>query len=183
MWSITLKVGWFCKKFGAHPFLLKVKYPLPPPNINLSFPIGFLILQTVIILILLSRCWKYQYLTLFRLELWPGYDTSIHKYDAGVLLNLDVSHKVMRTNNVLAILYELYSSVGERNFYNVATKKLVGEIVITRYLFIKVSYSHTQSFLFSSLYFWCFCIGIVLRLEGLSVLRHVTYSLYWSTSR
>eukprot|EP00794_Sanderia_malayensis_P014355 gene14355-15851_t len=68
-----------------------------------------------------------------KLELWPGYETGIHTYDAGCLLNLDVSHKVMRTNTVLSILYDLYHQVGEKNFYNVATKKLVGEIVLTRY--------------------------------------------------
>eukprot|EP00795_Rhopilema_esculentum_P015072 gene15072-6238_t len=68
-----------------------------------------------------------------RLQLWPGYNTSILRFDAGVLLNIDVSHKVMRLDTVLDILTELYSQVGESRFHNIATKKLVGETVLTRY--------------------------------------------------
>ena len=67
-----------------------------------------------------------------RLQLWPGYNTSILRYDAGTLLNLDVSHKVMRLNTVLDILYELYNKVGQGRFYNTAVKMLVGETVLTR---------------------------------------------------
>lgn len=31
------------------------------------------------------------------MELWPGYITAIAEYDAGVMLNIDVAHKVLRT--------------------------------------------------------------------------------------
>ena len=41
----------------------------------------------------------------------------------------------MRLNSVLDLLYELYNSVDPRNFHNLAVKKLVGEIVITRYFY------------------------------------------------
>ena len=46
------------------------------------------------------------YLTsiLFRLEIWPGYVNTIQHYDGGLLLMLDVSHRVLRTDTVLDFL-------------------------------------------------------------------------------
>ena len=32
-----------------------------------------------------------------RLEIWPGYVTAVQEYEGGLMLNLDVSHKVLRT--------------------------------------------------------------------------------------
>ena len=57
-------------------------------------------------------------------------------YETEVLLSADVSHKVLRTTTVLEYLYELYNSLGGRgDFHAEATKKLVGQIVLTRYCF------------------------------------------------
>ncbi|RMX60997.1 hypothetical protein pdam_00014203 [Pocillopora damicornis] len=70
----------------------------------------------------------------FGLQLWPGYSTSILPYETDILLSADVSHKVLRTTTVLEYLYELYECMGQRgNFHMEATKKLVGQIVLTRY--------------------------------------------------
>lgn len=70
----------------------------------------------------------------FGLQLWPGYSTSILPYETDILLSADVSHKVLRTTTVLEYLYELYERMGQRgNFHMEATKKLVGQIVLTRY--------------------------------------------------
>ena len=81
--------------------------------------------------------WHSQSLKLFliapRLELWPGYTTSIMPYETEVLLSADVSHKVLRQTTVLEYLYELYNSVNQREFHSIATKKLVGQIILTRY--------------------------------------------------
>ena len=41
---------------------------------------------------------------LFRLEIWPGYVNTIQHYDGGLLLMLDVSHRVLRTDTVLDFL-------------------------------------------------------------------------------
>lgn len=68
-----------------------------------------------------------------RLELWPGYTTSIMPYETEVLLSADVSHKVLRQTTVLEYLYELYNTVNQRDFHSTATKKLVGQIILTRY--------------------------------------------------
>ncbi|XP_078598434.1 piwi-like protein 1 [Branchiostoma floridae x Branchiostoma japonicum] len=44
----------------------------------------------------------------------------------------DVSHKIMRTDTVLDLMYDLFHQ-HPRDFYEQATKMLVGEIVLTRY--------------------------------------------------
>lgn len=65
-------------------------------------------------------------------EIWPGYATSIAEYENGnVLLCADVSHKILRTKNVLSVLYEMSQRGGA--FQEEAIKALVGEIVLTKY--------------------------------------------------
>lgn len=68
-----------------------------------------------------------------KLELWPGFSTSILHYESSVLLQADVSHKVLRKTTVLDFLYNLFNSRRGGAFHEEATKKLVGEIVLTRY--------------------------------------------------
>ncbi|XP_068681290.1 piwi-like protein 1 [Montipora foliosa] len=68
----------------------------------------------------------------FRLELWPGYTTSIMPYETDVLLSADVSHKVLRQSTVLEYLYDLYGST-KKDFHGEACKKLIGQIILTRY--------------------------------------------------
>ena len=40
----------------------------------------------------------------FRLEVWPGYVSSIARYAGGLLLQLDVSHRVLRTETCLDVM-------------------------------------------------------------------------------
>jgi len=68
-----------------------------------------------------------------KMQVWPGISTSILQYDKDVMLCADVSHKVLRQQSVLEFLYEMHKSTPQNRFYDVATKKLVGEIVLTRY--------------------------------------------------
>ena len=44
----------------------------------------------------------------------------------------DISHKLLRTNTVLDTMYDLYHKVRGQDFQALCTKKLVGEIVLTR---------------------------------------------------
>jgi aubergine-like protein len=39
-----------------------------------------------------------------RLELWPGYVSSIQQLDGGLLLMFDVSHRLLRTDTALDFL-------------------------------------------------------------------------------
>ena len=66
-----------------------------------------------------------------RLELWPGFITSILQYERSVMLGLDISHKILRMDTVYDFLNDLYNEDRSR-FREMATKKLVGEIVLTR---------------------------------------------------
>ena len=67
-----------------------------------------------------------------KLELWPGYITSIHAYEDQLLLMLDVSHKLLRTDSALDFLYDTYHTQTQ-NFQEQAMKQLVGMVVLTRY--------------------------------------------------
>ena len=66
-----------------------------------------------------------------RLELWPGFVTSILQYERSIMLGLDISHKILRTDTVYEYMNDIYNS-GKSNFYDLVTKGLVGEIVLTR---------------------------------------------------
>ncbi|KAI6656672.1 piwi B [Oopsacas minuta] len=67
-----------------------------------------------------------------KLELWPGYITSIHAYEDQLLLMLDVSHKLLRTDSALDFLYDMYHQQTQ-SFQEQVTKQLVGTVVLTRY--------------------------------------------------
>ncbi|XP_077999596.1 piwi-like protein 2 [Glandiceps talaboti] len=66
-----------------------------------------------------------------KLEIWPGYITSLREYEGGLLLLTDVSHKVLRHENVLDFMYSLYRK--SNSFQEDCTRQLVGNIVLTRY--------------------------------------------------
>ena len=75
-----------------------------------------------------------------RLELWPGFVTSILQYEKNVMLCADISHKIMRTDTILDFFHDIKS---EKNFTEKAIKALVGEIVLTRYQkIIQSSYAY-----------------------------------------
>jgi aubergine-like protein len=66
------------------------------------------------------------------LEIWPGFATSILNYETSVLLMCDVSHKILRINTVLDDLYDIRNQA-RGNFKEEAMKKLLGQIILTRY--------------------------------------------------
>ena len=68
-----------------------------------------------------------------KMQVWPGISTSILQYESDVMLCADVAHKVLRMQTVLEFLYEIYNSLRDKSgFYDLAKKKLLGEIVLTR---------------------------------------------------
>ncbi len=69
------------------------------------------------------------------LQVWPGFVTSIHQHDAGVLLSMELSHKILRTDTVLDKMYEAHATTQRRNvsFEEECKRLLVGQIVLTRY--------------------------------------------------
>lgn len=64
------------------------------------------------------------------MEIWPGYVTSIRQHENKILMCVEITHKVLRTDTVL----DLYrSSCGNPNGNGVFLKLIVGQIVLTNY--------------------------------------------------
>ncbi|XP_038061502.1 piwi-like protein 1 [Patiria miniata] len=67
-----------------------------------------------------------------KLEIWPGYVTAIHEYSSGLMLQLDVSHKVLCYETILDTMTEIYRR-NPNNFQDECVRHIVGTIVLTRY--------------------------------------------------
>ena len=73
---------------------------------------------------------------MFRLEVWPGFSSSILQFETSSMLIIDVSHKVLHFQTVLDVMYDVYNSCrGAPNFKELAAKKIIGQIVLTRSVF------------------------------------------------
>ncbi|XP_072409954.1 piwi-like protein 2 isoform X1 [Chiloscyllium punctatum] len=68
----------------------------------------------------------------YRLQIWPGYSASIRRTDGGLMLLVDVSHKVIRNDSVIDVMQAIYQKSSE-NFQDDCTKQLVGSIIMTKY--------------------------------------------------
>lgn len=72
----------------------------------------------------------------FSVELWPGIITAINEHDAGILMALDVIHKVVRTDTVHTMLREMFTgdkSQGRSEWKARARRELPGKIVLAGY--------------------------------------------------
>ncbi|KAM7391733.1 hypothetical protein PAMP_022396 [Pampus punctatissimus] len=110
-----------------------------PPNSDLCIPFYNVVLRRAMKIIGLKLVGRNHYdpesaviLGKQRLQVWPGYSTSIKRTDGGLYLCVDVSHKVLRNDSVLDVMNVLYHQTKE-NFQDECTKELIGSIVITRY--------------------------------------------------
>jgi aubergine-like protein len=70
----------------------------------------------------------------FRLEVWPGFVTSILQFETSTMLIADVSHKILHGMTVLDAMYEMFKTRKGGNFREACDKKIVGQIVLTRLL-------------------------------------------------
>ncbi|XP_041792667.1 piwi-like protein 1 [Chelmon rostratus] len=68
-----------------------------------------------------------------RLIIWPGYATSILRYESSIMLCTDVSHRVLRSETVLDFMGNLRQQCGNQRFAEICTKELIGLIVLTKY--------------------------------------------------
>jgi aubergine-like protein len=68
----------------------------------------------------------------YRLQIWPGYKTSIRQHEYGPLMCVDQGFKILRTDTALDQMRTTLKSAGS-NFKSAVTKLLLGQIVITRY--------------------------------------------------
>lgn len=110
-----------------------------PPSSDLCIPFYNVVLRRVMKILGLKLVGRNHYdpnavviLGKHRLQVWPGYSTSIKHTDGGLYLIVDVSHKVLRNDSVLDIMNVIYQESRE-SFQDQCTKEFVGAIVITRY--------------------------------------------------
>ncbi|TRY98701.1 hypothetical protein DNTS_018328 [Danionella cerebrum] len=110
-----------------------------PPSSDLCIPFYNVVLRRVMKILGLKLVGRNHYdpnavviLHKHRLQIWPGYSTSIKHTDGGLYLVVDVSHKVLRNDSVLDFMNLIYQGSRE-SFQDECTKEFVGSIVITRY--------------------------------------------------
>jgi len=126
----------------GNPFVIKINYtqliPMNSPSVVQIMNIVFKKQLKTIGMQLIQRNYYHPdhkiNVPAHKLQVWPGVSTSILQYEKDVMLCADVSHKVLRQQSVLEFLYEMYNREGDSpRFYDTAKKKLIGEIVLTRY--------------------------------------------------
>ncbi|KAI5088129.1 piwi-like protein 2 isoform X1 [Silurus meridionalis] len=110
-----------------------------PPHSDLCIPFYNVVLRRVMKILGLNLIGRNHYdpksavvLSKHRLQVWPGYSTSIKHTDGGLYLSADISHKVLRNDSVLDVMNAIYQQSRE-SFKDQCTKELIGSIVITRY--------------------------------------------------
>ncbi|CAK1555842.1 unnamed protein product [Leptosia nina] len=67
-----------------------------------------------------------------KLEVWPGYVTAVDEYEGGLMLTLDSTHRVLRTETVLSVIKRAAQEVGA-NWKRVVADELIGSSVMTNY--------------------------------------------------
>ncbi|KAJ3610165.1 hypothetical protein NHX12_022259 [Muraenolepis orangiensis] len=69
-----------------------------------------------------------------RLTIWPGFSTTILQYESSIMLCVDVSHKVLRSETVLEFMANLRRQCRDpKLFSDVCAKELIGLVVLTKY--------------------------------------------------
>ncbi|CAF1424094.1 unnamed protein product [Rotaria magnacalcarata] len=70
----------------------------------------------------------------YRLTLFPGFLTNVNIYEGSLMINVDLSHKVLNKTTVFNRLQDIFTQfVDFKRAQDEATKELVGQIVLTTY--------------------------------------------------
>lgn len=120
--------------------LLKLTNEIPPssPICMQLYNIVFKRLLSMLHLIPIGRNY-YSSTQAFRiadhkLEVWPGFVTSILQFEKSAMLCVDLSHKVINTETVLTVMQAAFSgNASEQSVRDKIAKQVVGEIVLTKY--------------------------------------------------
>lgn len=67
-----------------------------------------------------------------RVEVWPGYITSIRQHEQDILMCAEISHKIMRSETVYDIIVRVRNESRE-DFRKALEKTLLGTTVLTDY--------------------------------------------------
>lgn len=76
-----------------------------------------------------------------KLEVWPGYVNAVEEQEGGIMLCLDVSHRVLCQQTVLELFTDIFRKDKE-NFQQNAVKALVGKFVNIKLFRNKYNNSH-----------------------------------------
>lgn len=68
----------------------------------------------------------------FRLQLWPGYSTSIRQHESTLLMNAEIKFKLMRDETILDIMIRCHND-NRQNWQEAFTREILGSVVLTRY--------------------------------------------------
>ncbi|XP_077286182.1 piwi like RNA-mediated gene silencing protein aubergine [Arctopsyche grandis] len=67
-----------------------------------------------------------------KLQIWPGYKTTIAQHEQSILMVAEITHKVIRTDTVHETMKIIQQQAGN-NFKGVFCKEIIGQIVLTDY--------------------------------------------------
>jgi aubergine len=71
-------------------------------------------------------------LAAYNIEIWPGFSSSLQMLTRGVMLNVDIAHKVLRTDNVLELMEEIKNRC-RSDYQGEIRKTLIGATILTSY--------------------------------------------------
>ncbi|CAF1184445.1 unnamed protein product [Adineta steineri] len=70
----------------------------------------------------------------YKLTLFPGFMTNVNIYEGSLMINVDLSHKVLNKTTVYQRLQDIFSQYQDvKHAQDTSTKELVGQIVLTTY--------------------------------------------------
>ena len=73
-----------------------------------------------------------------RLEVWPGFATSLNNYGPHFLVNVDTSYKILREDSALDVINDLVKTGGGDTHSNIENA-LTGTTVMTKYLLLFIT--------------------------------------------
>ncbi len=73
----------------------------------------------------------------FKLTLFPGFMTAVNVYEGQLMINVDLSTKVMNKQTVYSVLNEKFSRINDtKQAQDASLKELVGQIVLTPFVIL-----------------------------------------------
>lgn len=66
-----------------------------------------------------------------KIEIWPGFSSSLNINDGGIMLNVDVSHRVLRVDTALETIESIRNN--SRDFKTEVNEALINCTVMTHY--------------------------------------------------
>ena len=69
----------------------------------------------------------------FGLSIWPGYAMTITKYENELLLNMDIIHRVMRTDSAYDLMKRVHQEAGRGDYKTAISREIIGQVVLTKY--------------------------------------------------